>query len=129
MTETTPRMLLAGRLVSGLAAVLLLADGAVTLICPPPLQAEMMSTGFPLAAHVTIGLIGAICAVLYAIPRTAMLGAILLTGFLGGAICTHFRIEGLGSPPQLISLMLGLLVWLGLWLRDARLRAILPVRS
>jgi len=129
LTETTPKMLLAGRILSGLVTILLLADAVVTLICPPPLQEEMKSTGFDVTQHVTVGLIGLISTLLYAFPRTATLGAVLLTGFLGGAICTHFRVEGLGSPPQLISLALGMLVWGGLYLRDARLRAILPLRS
>ena len=67
------------------------------------------------------------CTILYAIPRTAMLGAILLTGFLGGAICTHFRLGEIGSPPQLICLALGILVWAGLYLRDTRVRDLLPL--
>ena len=67
------------------------------------------------------------CAILYAIPRTAVLGAILTTGFLGGAICTHFRLGEIGSPPQLISLLLGVMTWGGLYLRDSRIRTLLPL--
>jgi len=129
MIQTTPRMLLTGRILSGLVIILLLADAVVTLLCPPSLQEEMKATGFEISAHTSVGLIGLASTLLYAIPRTATLGAILLTGFLGGAICTHFRTEGLGSPPQIVSLVLGLLAWGGLYLRDARLRAILPLRS
>ena len=63
------------------------------------------------------------CAILYAIPATAVLGAILVTGFLGGAVCAHVRIGELGSPPELISLLLGALTWGGLYARDARIWA------
>jgi hypothetical protein len=69
-----------------------------------------------------------VCALLYAIPQTAMLGAIVVTGFLGGAICTHVRLGELASPPQVICLLLGLMAWGGLYLRDPRVRALLPLR-
>jgi hypothetical protein len=65
--------------------------------------------------------------ILYAIPATAVLGAILVTGFLGGAICAHVRIGELGSPPEIISLLLGPMTWGGLYARDPRIRAILPL--
>ena len=67
------------------------------------------------------------CAILYAIPATAVLGAILVTGFLGGAICAHVRIGELWSPPEIISLLLGAMTWGGLYTRDPRIRAILPL--
>ncbi len=68
------------------------------------------------------------CAVLYAIPAINVLGAILVTGFLGGAICAHVRLGELGSPPEVILLLLGLMTWGGLYLREPRIRAILPIR-
>lgn len=71
-----------------------------------------------------LGVTELLCAVLYAIPQTSVLGAILLTGYMGGAIATHARI-GEGFIPQII---IGVLVWLGLFLRDARLRALIPIR-
>lgn len=67
------------------------------------------------------------CAILYAIPATSILGAILVTGFLGGAICAHVRIGELGSPPEIVSLLLGVLTWRGLYARDPRIRALLPL--
>ena len=67
------------------------------------------------------------CAILYAIPATSVLGAILVTGFLGGAISAHVRIGEFGSPPEIISLLLGAMTWGGLYLRDPRIRAILPL--
>ncbi|AYG66001.1 MULTISPECIES: DoxX family protein [unclassified Rhizobium] len=105
------------------------ADAAVDLFSPATLAAEMTATGFPTDQAGLLGLIIVVCVVLYAIPRTAVLGAILLTGFLGGAICTHFRLGEIGSPPQLISLLLGGMAWGGLYLRDERVRRLLPIRS
>lgn len=67
------------------------------------------------------------CAILYAIPATSVLGAILVTGFLGGAICAHVRIGELGSPPEIVSLLLGAMTWGGLYLRDSRIWTILPL--
>jgi hypothetical protein len=67
------------------------------------------------------------CAILYAIPATAVLGAILATGFLGGAICAHVRIGELGSPPEIISLLLGAMTWGALYTRNPRIRAVLPL--
>lgn len=86
----------------------------------------MEETGFPTNLAFQLGAILLTCVVLYAIPQTAALGAILLTGFLGGAICTHFRMGEFGSPPQVICLTLGVMTWGGLYLRDARVRALLP---
>lgn len=118
-----------GRAASVLAVVALLADGIVQFLVPalagPMLDEAGFDTGMaPLLGTLMIG-----CAVLYAIPKTAVLGAILTTGFLGGAICAHVRLGEIGSAPEIISLVLGVLVWGGLWLRDPRLRALLPVRS
>jgi hypothetical protein len=73
----------------------------------------------------TLGIVEIACTVVYAIPQTAVLGAILLTGYLGGAIATHVRLEEGFLPP----VILGVLVWLGIYLRDARLRALLPFRN
>jgi hypothetical protein len=89
------------------------------------MRGEMEATGFPQNLLLPVGLIMLGCAVIYAVPRTATFGAILVTGVLGGAICTHFRLGEIGSPPQLICLTLGVLTWGGLWLRDRRVRQIL----
>ena len=117
-----------GWVLSGIVIVALAADAAVDLFSPSLVSAEMEATGFPTSQATLLGLIILVCAVLYAIPRTAVLGAILTTGFLGGAICTHFRLGEVGSPPQLISLILGILAWGGLYLRDKRIRDLLPIR-
>lgn len=118
-----------GWVFSGIVIVALAADAAVDLFSPALISAEMEATGFPASQATWLGLIILVCVILYAIPRTAVLGAILTTGFLGGAICVHFRLGEIGSPPQLISLLLGVMAWGGLYLRDERLRSLLPIRS
>jgi hypothetical protein len=82
--------------------------------------------GYPEGELVVIGVIEALCAVLYVIPRTAVLGAILVTGYLGGAVATHTRI---GDPSLIGPLILGMVAWGGLYLRDPRLRELLPLRK
>ena len=114
-----------GRLASAIVVLFLLADAAVSIFKPDMMRGEMEATGFPANLLLPVGLIMLGCAVIYAVPRTATFGAILVTGFLGGAICTHFRLGEIGSPPQLICLTLGVLTWGGLWLRDRRVRQIL----
>ncbi len=116
-----------GDVMSALVVLALLADAGVQLFAPHLLKEPMEATGFPMGLAVPLGIVMLVCGVLYAIPRTAFLGAILTTAFLGGAICTHFRLGELGSPPQLICLLLGVMTWGGLYLRDARLRELLPL--
>jgi DoxX-like family len=117
----------AGRGISMLVVLALLTDAAVNLLTPETIAGEVIATGFKISQTPALGTIVLICALLYAIPRTAVLGAILVTGFLGGAICTHFRLGEVFSPPQIVGLVLGALTWAGIYLRDARLRALLPV--
>jgi DoxX-like family len=121
--------ILIGRLMSAAVVAVLLADAAVSTSMPHLIAAQYADTGFSLHQAPTLGVIMLVCALTYAWPRTSTLGAILITGFLGGAICTHVRLGELFSPPQLISLVLGALAWGGLYLRDARLRDLLPVAS
>jgi hypothetical protein len=116
----------AGRIMSGLVVTALVADGSVQLFAPAQIASMLQETGFAMDLTRVVGPIVLLCAVLYAIPATAVLGAILVTGFLGGAICAHVRIGELGSPPELISLALGALTWGGLYARDSRIRALLP---
>jgi len=105
----------------------MVSDGTIDLFAPAPIARMLRETGFPLDLTRVVGPIILACAILYAIPATAVLGAILVTGFLGGAICAHVRIGELGSPPEVISLLLGAMTWGGLYARDARIRAILPL--
>jgi DoxX-like family len=121
------RALWAGRIMSAAVVVALVADGAIQLFAPAQIASTLQETGFSLDLTRVVGPIILACAILYAVPATAVLGAILVTGFLGGAICAHVRIGELGSPPELISLLLGALTWGGLYARDARVRALLPL--
>jgi hypothetical protein len=124
---TLRRALLAGRTMSGLVVIALLADGIIQLFVPTQIASLLQETGFAMDLTRVVGPIILACAVLYAIPATAVLGAILVTGFLGGAISAHLRLGELGSPPEIISLLLGAMTWGGLYARDPRIRAILPL--
>jgi hypothetical protein len=121
------RALWAGRIMSAAVVVALAADGAIQLFAPAQIASTLQETGFAMDLTRVVGPIILACAILYAIPATAVLGAILVTGFLGGAICAHVRIGELGSPPELVSLLLGAMTWGGLYARDPRIRALLPV--
>ena len=117
----------AGRIMSAVVIVALAADGTIQVFAPTQIASILQETGFAMDLTRIVGPIVLACALLYALPATAVLGAILVTGFLGGAICAHLRIGELGSPPELISLVLGALTWGGLYARDARIRALLPL--
>ena len=116
-----------GRSIVTLIAAVLLLDGALQLISPPQMVEALTHVGFAPDSGPQLAVVTLVCAVLLVIPRTAPLGAVLSTGFLGGAITAHARIEGLGTPPQLICLALGALIWLGMCLADARVRAFIPL--
>jgi hypothetical protein len=124
---TLPRALWAGRILSALVVIALVADGSIQLFAPAQMASLLQQTGFTMDLTRVVGSIALACAILYAIPVTAVLGAILITGFLGGAICAHVRIGELGSPPEIVSLLLGAMAWGGLYARDLRIRAILPL--
>ena len=121
---------LTGRILSGLVIVFLLFDGAIKLVPWPVVTETMDKMGYGSSETLarSLGLITIVCTVLYSVPPTSILGAILLTGYLGGAMASHLRI---GSPlftHTLFGLYLGLMVWGGLWLRDPALRNLMPFR-
>ena len=116
-----------GRAMSAIVVVALAADGATQLFAPAQIASMLQETGFAMDLTRIVGPIILACAILYAIPATSVLGAILVTGFLGGAICAHVRIGELGSSPEFISLLLGAMAWGGLYARDPRIRAVLPL--
>ena len=126
-TMTSHRALWVGWIMSALVVIALVADGTVQLFASAQIASLLQETGFAMDLTQVVGPIAIACALLYAIPATAALGAILVTGFLGGAICAHVRIGELGSPPEIISLLLGAMTWGGLYARDPRIRAILPL--
>lgn len=115
-----------GRAISALVTFALFAIAAKMLFSRTATKAEFAATGFNDRAATPLAIVILVCAVLYAIPQTAVLGAILVTGFLGGAICTHFRLGAIASPPQIVSFVLGLMTWGGLYLQNVHVRSLLP---
>jgi hypothetical protein len=117
-----------GRLLSGLVIVFLLFDGAIKLVPWPVVTETMDRMGYGSSETLarSLGLITIVCTVLYAVPPTSILGAILLTGYLGGAIASHVRIGIPLFSHVLFGLYLGLMLWGGLWLRRKSLRTVLP---
>ncbi len=117
----------AGRILSGLAILALSIDAAGKLIVPELMIANSPPLGLPAdpAFHRMLGVVLAVCTALYAWPRTAVLGAILLTGYLGGAVSAHLRVGSPLASFTLVGIYIGVVVWFGLWLRDPRVRALL----
>jgi hypothetical protein len=116
-----------GRVLSALAILFLAFDTVIKLAQMQVVADTLTSLGYPAELGLTIGIVELVCVVLYALPRTAVLGAILLTALFGGGIATHIRV---GSPlftHILFGVYLGLFVWGGLYLRNARLRELLPL--
>ena len=122
------RALWSARVLSALVALFLLFDAVGHMAKPAPVVDAFVRLGYPLSASLEIGIIELLCLVAYVIPRTEVLGAVLLTGVLGGAIATHLRV---GSPlfeAYIFPVLVGLLVWGAIWLRDVRLQALFPLR-
>ena len=118
-----------GRVLTALLAVLLLLDSVVKVLRLPQVVEGTVQLGYPAATLVPIGLAALLCLVLYVIPRTAILGAILWTGYLGGAVATHVRAGNPLFSHILFPVYLGAAIWLSVWLRDRRLRALIPFRG
>jgi len=117
-----------GRIISALPALFLLMDGVMKLVKPAPVVEATVRLGYPESVILGLGIVLIASTVLYVIPSTAILGAILLTGYLGGAVATHVRV-GEGLFPVLFPVVFGVVIWLGLYLRDDQLRALIPLRS
>lgn len=113
---------------SGLMIAFMLFDGAAKLALERHVVEATTKIGFPLDVIRPLGAISLFCTLLYAIPRTAILGAILLTGYLGGAVASKVRIEDPLFSSVLFGVYFGLLVWGGLFLRDEQLRQLIPLR-
>ncbi|ALH78837.1 DoxX family protein [Sphingopyxis macrogoltabida] len=134
MTEALPskKAVIAGRVLSGLVIAFLLLDAGLKLVSPETaIKYSPPDLGWPLdvPTMTMLGLLLLIPTLLYIWPRTAILGAILITAYLGGAVATHVRI---GSPlfsHILFGVYLGVMLWGGLWLRDPRVRALIPLRA
>ena len=127
-TSVSKKSLWIGRIVSGLPALFLLVDGAMKLVKPAVVVEATTKLGYSESLIVPIGIVLIVCTILYLIPATSVLGAILLTGYLGGAVATHVRAAE-GVFPIVFPIIFGALLWLGLYLNDTRLRALIPLRS
>ena len=127
VTQTHPvskKTLWAGYIMGALPVLLLLMSAVMKLIKPPPVVEGFAHLGLPESLALALGILELACTVVYLIPQTSVLGAILLTGYLGGATVTHLRV----GDPFFMPVILGMLVWGGLFLRDPRLRALIPLR-
>jgi DoxX-like family len=130
-SQTAPvskKMIWTGRIMSALPVLFLLMDGVMKLFKPRVVVEATVQLGYPESVILGLGIVLITCTVLYIIPPTSVLGAILLTGYLGGAVATHVRV-GEGLFPVLFPVIVGLLIWGGLYLRDERVRALVPLRS
>jgi len=119
----------AGRGLSAVAVLFLLFDAVGKLLQVPPVVAGSTALGYPASTVLTIGIIELLCVVTYVIPSASVLGAVLLTGYLGGAIATHLRVQNPLFTHTLFPIYVALFVWGGLFLRDAGLRAFFPWRA
>jgi hypothetical protein len=118
-----------GRVLSALPAAFLLLDAVMKFVKPEPVLKGTVELGFSESVILPLGVVLLASTLLYLVPRTAVLGAILLTGYLGGAVCTHVRVGNPLFSHVLFPVYLGVLLWLGLYLRDRRVRALLPLRT
>lgn len=116
-----------GRFLSSLAILFLLFDAIGKLVQPVQVIEGTTQLGWPASVLTTLGVIQLVCLIAYVIPRTSFFGAILWTGYLGGAIATHLRIGNPLFSHVLFPIYIAALLWLGLWLRDRRFRALLPL--
>lgn len=130
-TQTAPvskKGLWAGRIISALPALFLLVDAVMKLVKPAAVVEATVGLGYSENVIIPLGIVLLVCTVLYLIPSTNVLGGILLTGYLGGAVATHVR-AGEGLFSIIFPVIFGVLIWLGLYLRDDRLRALIPLRQ
>lgn len=125
--STSKGRLWTGRVLTGLSALFLLFDAIGKLVMPPQVTEACTRLGFPLALIPSIGVLLLVCTAVYALPRTTILGAVLLTGFLGGAVAIQMRA---GSPlfETVFPVLFGVLVWAGILLRERRLLDLFPLR-
>lgn len=125
--ETPPRPSMAlvwiGRIVSTLPVLMLIMSASMKFTKAPPLIEGFAKFGYPESLAFGLGVTESLCTLLYIIPQTSVLGAILLTGYLGGATATHVRV----GDPFIAPIIVGVLVWGGLWLRYPRVRSLIPV--
>ena len=119
-------MIWTGRVLSALPVALMAFSAVLKFLKPVPVMQSFAHFGYPESEIFILGVLELLSCIVYVIPRTAVLGAILMTGYLGGATATNVRV---GDPSYIMTVTLGVLVWAGLFLRDARVRALIPLRS
>jgi hypothetical protein len=122
------RRVLAARIISAVPILFLTFDAVIKLVKVAPVVDAFAQLGYPITLAPTIGVLALVCTAVYAIPRTSVLGAVLLTGYLGGAIASQVRI-GAGVFPVFFPVIVGSLIWAGLYLREDRLHAVFPTRA
>ena len=122
------RRLWTGRVLSGLGALFMLFDGVIHILKITPVVDAFAQLGFPLGTSRPLGVIEIICVAIYLLPSTSVLGAILLTGYLGGAIATQVRVGAPLFSTTLFPVYVALFLWGGLYFRDERVRSLIPVR-
>ena len=115
-----------GRILSGLVAAFMLFDGIIHVLIPAPVVDAFAQLGVPLRLSIGIGIVELVCTALYAVPRTSVMGALLLTAYLGGAVATQVR-AGANWFPTVFPVLVAVLLWSGLALRDARVRSLLTI--
>ena len=128
-TGVSKKALWAGRTISAVIVLLLVLDGVMKFFKPKPVVDAFAHLGIPIELDFAIGTLLLLCTLLYAVPATSILGAILLTGYLGGAVMSHLRAGDPLFTHVLFPTYLGSLTWLGLYLRDPRLRVLIPLRN
>ena len=125
MVAKSGKIVWVGRVISVLAALLFLFSAVLKLTGPPEVIQAFAHLGLRESMLIPLAILEISCAVIYLIPPTAVLGAILLAGYVGGAICTCWRV----GDPFFVQIALGLFVWLGLYLREPRLKELIPLRT
>jgi hypothetical protein len=125
--EISRKRLWAGRILTGLSGAFLIFDGGMKLFKPPVVVQATVQLGYPESTIVGIGIVLLACTLLYLIPRTSFLGAVLLTGYLGGAVASNVR-AGQPTFNVVFPVILACIAWGGLWLRDTRLEQLLPLK-
>ena len=119
------KLIWGGRVISALLACLLAMSAAMKLVGGREVIEGFARMGLPESLRVPLGVLELVCVLVYVFPATSVIGAILLTGYVGGTIVTHLRI----GEPVVFQIALGLLVWLGLYLRESRLKSLIPLRT
>lgn len=129
VATTSRGRLWTGRIVAGIIAAFMLLDAIMKFINPAPVREAFARTGWPVHLSPVLGAILLASTILWLVPRTSILGAILLTGYLGGAVAANVRLEEPLFSHTLFPVYFGVLLWGSLWLRDPRIAALIPLRN